>query len=448
MALNFRTILFLVLTSLTIACERDPDSVLGDDMHSDTALIEAYNDTIFEIIAFSIPDDAISLQNNNYYLLGSIYDKTFGLCDYNIATELSFGLLSSVDKFNPEYSIVDSVVLILNISGYYPINKDDFTDNALEFSIHELEEKLKDDLGIDSVYATNYDVKYDNTPIEDNIKVFPKPFDTVNYGFVKIMLNTTFWKDLLTRLPPEAYEEGALADYFNGLYFKSKTSTGINENIAVSFWLEPEKGSNLRVYYDNVAGSTAETERYKVFNLGRTAFASVKRSRDLSSSLAYKKQMDGDTLAGKEELFIQSYGGSNVRFKIPNIKDISDNEIILNRAELIMTNLDFDVKGIKVDVPSFLECFKYIGPNEAEALLDKSTNMGGEYDSKTGEYKILLTRHIQELIYKDKEFNYIDIAPPIIQRKLLPYAVRLGGVDNTIKMKLRVIYTELPIEKE
>lgn len=450
---------FFLLSTAFFSCKSDPDAILGNEMHPNDGLQARY-DTAFRIEAFSVCDDSIILQNASSVLLGTSYSPVFGSSTYNLVVQLLMmrtddGSYSSGDL---DYSRIDSVILYLPYSGVFPKHKR-MDGRALTLSVYELQEDLKDGAGYDSAYSSNYQVKYDEArPITGPVTVYPRPYDTV-YDSVsaslliqplKIRLDNDFGKVLLDKVKSmpqgEWLDLEAFPKYYRGLYIKVQPCTREEESIVFSVTNLYAAGAYLYVYFDGNEQGTS----YQSFVLGPTRFTQVERDRDVSSDVLYKSQMANscDTVSGGERLYLEASGGSRIRFRLPDFAEVVSGKVVLNQAVLVLKNVDDD-SDPEIGVPDQLECFRYLNRGQTEPLPEES-NSDGYYNASRGEYRINITRYLQQILYQGtidpenyrKLENYIDIAPSSDERYETPARVVLYGPKaSRNNMRLEVIYT-------
>ena len=452
----------LFLFSLMLAffsCQSDPDAILGNDMHANDSL-QAHYDTAFQIEAFSVSDDSIILQNASTVLLGTSYSPVFGSSTYNLVVQL-LTLRTSDDAYSSgslDYSRIDSVILYLPYSRSFPTHNR-MDGRALTLSIHELEEDLVDGVGYDSAYSSNYQVRYNQSrPIAGPVTVYPRPYDTV-YDSVsgslliaplKISLNHDFGRMLLDKVKSMSESEGldleACPKYFKGIYIKVQPCTREEESIVFSVSNLFAEGAYLNVYFDGMGDQTS----YQSFVLGPTRFTQVIRDRTVSTDPLYKAQMEKpfDTVSGRERLYVEGSGGSRIRFRLPGFEEVVSGKVVLNQAVLVLENPDAG-QSPDIGVPEQLVCFRYLNRGQMEELPQES-NAGGYYNESSGQYRINITRYLQQILYQgtvDPEnykrfWNYIDVAPSSDERYEHPVRVVLNG-PGTEKgnMRLEVIYT-------
>ena len=451
-----------VCVLLSSSCKRDPDSILGNNMH-DNGILQGRYDTAFRIEAFSVPDDSIILQNASSVLLGTSYSPVFGTTTYNLVVQLL--TLRTGDERYSQGSLdnprVDSTVLILPYSEKFPTHRR-MDGRPLTLSVYEVEEDLKDGAGFDSAYTSMYQVRYNEVPLTGPVTVYPKPFDTaydsvsnmVLIAPLRIRLDNKVGEMLLRKVKEMSDEElsdmNAFPDHFKGIYIKVEPCDREEESIVFSVSNLFGLGANLTVYFDGVENGSEKKTSYQSFILGPLRFTQVVRDRGTSQDELYKAQMNGDTASGAERLYLQASGGSRIRFRIPDFPDTvtKKGKVVLNQAILILDDVNADQRP-DIGVPDKLTCFKYIDRGHIETL-PQETNSDGNYNSSRGQYRINITRYLQRILYQGtvdaenyKKFqDYIDIAPSSSERYEDPDCVVLYGPGSSRKpMRMEVTYT-------
>lgn len=443
------------------SCQRNPDSILGNDMH-ENGLLQARYDTAFHIEAFSVPDDSIILQNASAVLLGTSYSPVFGTTTYNLVVQLltrrtGDEAYSKGELDNPR---VDSTVLTLPYTWNFPTHRR-MDGRPLTLSVYEVEEDLKDGAGFDSAYTSMYQVHYsEGRPLTGPVTLYPRPYDTA-YDSVsnmmliaplKIRLDNKVGEMLLQEVKAMSEEElsdiNAFPDHFRGLYIKVEPCDREEESIVFSVSNLFALGANLTVYFDGKENGDKTETSYQSFVLGPLRFTQVVRDRSKSRDELYKAQMAGDTASGAQRLYLQASGGSRIRFRIPNFAEVVSGKVVLNQAVLILENVNAGERP-DIGVPDQLTCFKYIDRGHIETL-PQEANADGSYSSSTGQYRINITRYLQQILYQGtvdaenyKKFQeYIDIAPSSSERYEDPDCVVFYGPGSSRKpMRMEVTYT-------
>ncbi len=442
-----------------VSCKTDPDSILGNGMHSDSDLVAKY-DTAFSIEAFSVADDSLIMQNASTVLLGTSFSPVWGSEAYNLIVQLLTLRTENADYHSGNLDDdfrVDSVVMYLPYSGLFPTH-DRMDGRAWTFSVYEVTEKLVDGVGYDSAYSSNYQVQYNPVPLSGPITVNPKPFDTV-YDTVayatlvtplKVYLSKGLGERLLSTVcsmsETEQADLSAFPKYFGGIYLKTEPCLAEDGTIVFSVSNLYAEGAKITVYFDGNETGTS----FQDFILGPLRYTQVERDRSLSSDPLYKAQMAtaGDTVSGGQKLYIESSGGSRVRFRIPNFpSEIDGDKIVINQAVIVLPEVEGD--DLSIGRPGQLSCFRYFNRG-TEAELPDASDPGGYYDEDAGEYRLNVTRYFQQLAYlctvdssnRKNYANYLDVTAISDNRYETPLRVVLRGPKaEGSYMRMEVIYT-------
>ena len=441
-----RLSVFLTALVALSACHKNPDSPLGGTVGGDKDyLTERYQDTAFDIVVYSLPDTGLIVQNAERMLLGSVQDDVFGRADYHIYSRLIYaGTNASTDGFVPDEDAIDSVVLVLPYSGLYPTKKGAADGRPIQITVHELTESLYDSGNADSLYSITSDIPY-STAFGPAASFSPRPFDTVYDSLsqqsvvpsLRVRLDASLGQRLMT-LPQDAYgSSDVLEQYFHGLCLRSVPVTAQDESSVVSFAF----GANLEaigdimriiVYHGRLSEDTA---RYSVFTFGGVRFTKVERDYNTSADADFKAQMNGDSTAGGNAVYLACSGGACIACVLPNIREVfAGRQIIVNRAHLVL-NAASASNGSGVTLPQTLQI---------PGSLDDAYSQDGKWDSEDKAYRLVLTRYLQRLLYEQATPEPFLIYPSTVERYGTPCCVKLNGSQAAgSPMKLEMIYTEV-----
>ena len=440
-----RLSVFLIALVALSACRKDPDSALGGTVGGDKDyLTERYQDTAFDIVVYSLPDTGLIIQNAERLLLGSMQDDVFVRADYHVYSQLRYmGSNASTDGFVDGDDAIDSVILVLPYSGLYPTRKGAADGRPIQITVHELAEELQDSGNTDSLYSISSDVPY-TAAFGPAASFSPRPFDTV-YDSVKgqslvpslrVRLDASLGERLMT-LPAAAYESPeAFAQYFNGICLRSVPVTAQDESSVVSFAfgnnLEAADMMRIAVYHGRIS---ADTARYSLFSFGPVRFTKVERDYSTSTDADFRAQMDGDSTAGGQSVYLACSGGAYLACVLPNIRELfAGRQIIVNRAHLVL-NAASASNGSGVTLPQTLQI---------PGSLDDAYRQDGHWDSGDKAYRLVLTRYLQRLLYEQAEPEPFYIYPSTLERYGMPCCVKLNGPKAAgSPMKLEMIYTEV-----
>lgn len=439
---------FMILALGLSACRKNPDSTLGENLGNKDFLTEHYQDTAFDIIVYSMPDTGLVVQNAARMLLGSVQDNVFGRTDYHVYAQLCYeGTNTGTSGFVSDTTgnhTVDSVVLVLPYSSFYPAPDNAAYGRPIRLSLHELTEELQDSGNTDSLYSVSSEVAYDPSVLPGNgFTITPRPFDSISDTLsdakyvpaLRVPLDLNFGLKLMT-LPVEAYaaDDAALSQYYPGICLRSHSVASEGESSVVSFaFSSADETARIIVYY----GSLSEDEpRYSIFGFGPVRFTKIDRDYTTSTDPDYLAQMNGDSTAGGRAVYIACSGGSYVGCALPNVRELfAGRRIVINRAHLVLKAASA-ANGSGVEVPQALT---------VPESLDAAYQEDGAWNSDKHEYRLVLTRYLQRLFYDEAEPEPFYIHPSTVERYGTPRAVKLNGplADDGSPMKLELIYTEV-----
>ena len=165
-----------------------------------------------------------------------------------------------------------------------------------------------------------------------------------------------------------------------------------------------------------------------------------------------KQQMvNHDTLLGRNMLYLQGFGGTRIKFRMPYIMNFAKNrKIAINDALLMFDNASTDTTlRPPPTIILIRDSSGYMGSVIDEA--EGSSYFGGMYNKTTGSYYFRLTRHIQKLIdgyYSKNRELYIQVNDPT-SSSLLMNRVTINGYNPLSpgaylsRFRLQITYTLL-----
>ena len=236
----------------------------------------------------------------------------------------------------------------------------------------------------------------------------------------------------------------------------------------------------IRVYYrhtrtisDTLGTRDTIISRTKLYSIGFWGgmtynYINIDRSTQ-SGDLA--NQINGtDTALGQNMVFLQSFFGSLARVEMPDIHRLSElaftidsvtgdtipMRMVINQASLVLhpsSNGRFTPTasfglGILTDTV-INDTIMNIDRNiwRSQNIRDHQLTIGGVHDTRRNEYRIILTRHIQNLLLDpDVENPPLTIFPS--NRLFFPDITSIYGpglpVGDNRRMRLEIVYTLLP----
>jgi hypothetical protein len=151
---------------------------------------------------------------------------------------------------------------------------------------------------------------------------------------------------------------------------------------------------------------------------------------------------------GKDKIYLQSLAGVKSKILLPDVgKLISNGDIVVNKAEIVFSAAEKSNSDFPLHEQLFLVNIDSAGKSGFVAdQLEGSAHFGGKYSSTTGTYSFNITRHIQQLLIKEKSGNgsnyglfLVGGGAGINANRTIIY----GSENNSGRIKLRVSYTQL-----
>jgi hypothetical protein len=400
----------------------------------------AFTDTI-TLTAFSVLEDTLNTTNRTFQLLGYLQDNIFGNTTANIYTQF-VPTGSNVDFGNSPH--LDSIVLMLRYTGNYYGD----TLSPLAINVYELTE----DLAPKKNYYQNSSIahSFQNLTYTPNFRLYPKPstkvvLDTLWESHIRIRLSDELGQRFIDNVKNLA-SPNDFKKFFKGLYIEvdpgqiayspenNGSLVGINLNNILS---------GIRLYYRD---DTIPKRFY--FSARDINFNEYIHNYETGNNAFVNQVLHGDSLLGEKILYMQPTGGVKTKITFPYLKELKEKKVVVNKAELVITNIAEEQTLSKYLPPNQLSMYGVNPKGEDVRLPDDPvfTNYvywGGKYDATTKEYRIRLTRYILNVIQNDKFEPYIYLvaegAASIANRLVLSGT---NPENATSRLRLEVYYTE------
>ncbi|HQQ21488.1 MAG TPA: DUF4270 family protein, partial [Bacteroidales bacterium] len=154
-----------------------------------------------------------------------------------------------------------------------------------------------------------------------------------------------------------------------------------------------------------------------------------------------------DPNLGRDILYAQATGGVKTKIKFPNVKEMfKDKNVVINRAELVITNISedpeyfFQPAALSLQAVSKKDGIVFI-PDDP--IYTSGDYFGGNYIADKKQYRIRITRYIQQLILQDQFENYIYllVSGSGVRGNRLLFA-GTDPFDPALRLRLEISYTE------
>jgi Domain of unknown function (DUF4270) len=439
----------LGISALLISC--DESSIIGLNVQPTNDLLNVvYNDSSTlltrSVKMDSLRTDAAQLQSVSYdALLGYYWDPTFGKTSASIYTQLTLSTGDPGLLVNP---IVDSVVLSLVYDTAFCYGKTQKVPQNI--SVYQLSE----DLITTNIYYSNHSPTL-SVPVTDlaNGFAFTPNLTSTNTidgevlrPCLRVPINASFGQSILnSRASGTLLSSAAFQSYMKGFFITTENSASINNgegNILKINYADYQ--TRLRLYYH------CDTANLKYdFSIGVAAalFSHFKHNFTEPNMIA---QINGSTGKQNDIVYVQSMAGVKVKVEIPYVMSLNNSGIHgINKTELVIKvdtttyqlgsftpPAQLFVYGINDDGSDFV-----LSDNYEPANYSYGYYIGGTYNSSTAEYRINISRYIQQILDGKIKNNGLHL----LAYKGAYNADRVvlgGGSSSAYRMKLQVTYTK------
>ena len=325
---------FLGIGILLLACNKESDFatflVEGDKVEVSL--------TKFDLKAKTVTSDSVRTFNDSIfipgYFIGTMTDPYFGTAKASIvfqtriSAEADFGLRARLD------SVVLSIAYDTVQGGYGALNE------PHGFEVF----RLRSDLNLTDSYFSNTEHDYDTEPLGSISGVIPNFGDTISViepvgnridtnlydPHIRIPLDSTFGQELLSLEELDLVNNEALLQKLKGLVVKPTGNTG------GMVFLDMEGGlTRINLYY-----SKGDTAKHFVFSAN--AQSVITNLYDINPSGAVVDQVFDDEEAGDSLLYLQSMGGTELEFTIPDLSELENTTINNAYIDLTLARLPED----------------------------------------------------------------------------------------------------------
>lgn len=389
----------LLLTS--VSCKKSAETI-GNNMISGDDFIEVYHTDTVEIICHSYLD-SVATKNTTNALLGAMRDPVFGTTEAGFYTQLRPSVAGQSFGVNP---VLDSVVLQLNISGYYG-------DTSVMQTAHVYQ--MTDTLSYAESYYSNDVVATDAVDHAGSYMFHPHPYtkgvvvgnDTIGQPVIRIPLSAEIG-DMLLNMDTTAYSRPDLfKQHFPGLYV---TCSPVAQNGAICYLnLTNNSFTALQLYYHN-ASTPEKPMRYDFYITSSDVFFNHFDHDYTQGSPEFVSQLlDGQEALGQEIIYLQTMGGVKTWVQFPNLSHWTDSlehsHLVINEAKLILPAATASMDSV-FKVPATLSLVG-INADSSNYLLpdyyEGNAYFGGTYSSSTQSVVFRVSEYLQSVIMEKKE---------------------------------------------
>ncbi len=430
-------------TLFNFSCKKSPDTI-GNELQPESNYIGAYFTDTTSIECYSTFVDSMGTTSVTYALLGSMMDPVFGRTNAGFYTQLH--LSSSGQQFG-ENAVLDSVVLQLNLSGYYG-------DTTTLQTVHVYE--MSDSLSSSETYYSFSIIPTETEDFANGYQFKPKPnttgyvigSDTLKKPVIRIPLSASFGNKLLTAGDDAYSEPDNFKEFLKGLYV---TCESVSAGGSVSYiTLTNHDYTLLQLYYHESPEATT-TSRYDFYVTSADKyFNHFDHNYTLGSEAFVNQVVNGDTTLGAQVLYLQATGGVRTFLRFPNVLHLGGDSledyqhVVINQAKLIIPASEVAGDTSIYGHPSALVLYginedgsTYLLPDYYEG----SSYYGGSYSSKTNSVTFRISEYLQNLIQGDKPNKGIYVAINAGAYNANRWIVAGPNSGGSKRLKLEITYS-------
>lgn len=431
---------FCLLASLAIlfsACNNDHNSIglglngelLGTNF-SDTTTISAY----------SVLEDTINTTKLSANVLGSLHDPVFGNSSADIYAQ--FDLSGTSTTFGTDATL-DSAVLTLQISSYYgdTTSKVDIRAYQLSEDLNSSTRYYQTSTASHNSNALNYSLSgYSINPTSSIV------IDTGTYSpHLRIRLSQEFGQYLLDN-QSQMSSSTVFKNFFKGLCISAVAHTGNTGYMLISSMTSSLTGITL--YYHTARKASAKYTFPCKSSCAR--FTHFEHDYNASTNSDFNQEiLMGQTNIGASKLFVQATGGVKTKIKFPYLKDAFksvNNRVVINRAELVITNVEPDevylIQPTTLALQGIKESTGQIAYIPDDEYYTSSDYYGGTYNSTTKEFRFRITEYVQQQILQTSPLSntlYLVVKGSSVRANRLVFGGT--GLQDNNRLRLELSYT-------
>ncbi len=468
---------FFLIVVVAIFClpltSCDKASSVGLDVQPKNDLLNVgFQDTV-SLLTRTVKEDSIrsdqGLITNGIVLLGKYNDPIFGEAKASIYSQvlLNSAIYPTTLGTNPT---CDSIVLSLAYNGvYYGENSGRTPPKKQTINVYQV---LQDISTVSSYYSDTTLTRETHNDLANGYSFVPDIDSVYAEGTaahplhrvapqLRIPLQVNFGQTLLNnRLTGIMTSNSTFESFLKGLYITAENTTGLNkgEGRIISYYSNSTV-SAVRLYYKYTGlnwNGQVDSVRHTSFDLSLTLgarFAHLETTAPAGSNL--NTQLTSSTSTSNfATTYVQSLAGVKTKISTPYLMSLNDNgPIAINKAELVVKvdPATLNDNGNTYAPPSTLLVFGINDDKTSYVLPDFLSSpfyYDGNFNATTNEYRLNITRYIQQVLDKKLHNNGVYLLVPHITSVTSGTRVVIGGADNSsgnnlYQMKLNISYTKL-----
>ena len=350
------------------------------------------------IKSFTVKDDSILTSKTTRSLIGIYHDSVFGEVKSSFFSRLSM-VGTNLNFGAPSVLRVDSVVFALKYSQYYG------TQDAQNIELFELTEDMNDD----GSYYSNDSIAFSSSPI-GNTTFTPTLDSTYISGqafppLLRIRVDNSIGQRFLNESGQSTFtSQENFKAFFKGIHVKVTSLNNNNTARGAITYFEPTSVvSGLYVYYSDFSSGSpvSKIERWAIATDDQRF---TKFEHNYSGSVV-QSVLDGSSNDGSVT-YSQAMAGVKTLIKIPFVKNLTEvlERPIINQAEIVIPAVQSTINQYGYPAKMILIAADSSGSGGVflPDFFVSEAYYGGVYDETTKDYRFNITRHIHNVVNKNR----------------------------------------------
>jgi len=408
----------LLLLLLPTACN-EKETEIGMALQDPFTLYQGTRDAI-SLSACTILDDSLSTVGYLAGVFGDYSDNNFGSLKAILYSQIA---APSEGVKITDQVIIDSVIMTLVIDTVYPVLPDS-TPRNFHIIINQLEQPMMPD---SSFFST--------TELEESALCFFDDEVTFIADSLRLRLNENIYSVLRDSC---SYDEFLTHSKGIAIKLADNSQTAVTVDLSAS-------NTRLTLFYHT---TTIDSTLQFIFTINSGAGHSMYYAHDYSGTpletFATNRQ---DSISGTEKLYFEPLGGTRVRLNMQSFLDnfrAAHPYAVVHYAELLLpVNTDLSDTSTPVRILALKKLadgtFTYV--TDANVLSNPYTYGGfdGYYDRSKKQYRLRVTRHLQELLRSGKD-NGTELV--IDARRSSAFRTIVNGTATDNPIRIDFVYSE------
>jgi len=419
----FLPIATMAIAILFTACKKEWNELGSQLVVSDDLELFSFDEQ--EIKISVVKEDSLRSLNSSTSYIGYLNDPYFGYTSASLYTEFR---IPSTDVDFGVSAQVDSIVLSLDIAGYYGDTLSPLTISVREM-LEPIETTTTDTLDVETVVNIYSTDDFDVDPqLLNNAQQELLPIASSK---LKITLSNTFAQQFLDADSANFSDNEAFQSFFNGLYI------AVNQGLENGLLLELDllnESSKLTLYYHNEISDSLSYD----FQINSSADRMTRWSHDYSAT-EIESALNMEFVS---QGYVQGGVGLRTYVELPDLNSLKDSSYVFHSAELIIPYISNELDSIFYG-PSKLGLAAVNSDGNLEVLTEDqniqgSTYFDGNRDEITQTYTFNIARYIHKVVqegYTNRLALYVPTSVSQPQRLIINNNAQDG---SGLRLKLLV----------